>query len=175
MLYFLHSTLVLSCFIDVVLTLSIGWCYGLLPDGTNHYLNQCCLTMESVLGHSPRAISQEVLIDLIHKMCSEITLLKLPPYCPGGSKWVKQKISDFCSHSTGPRVDIETRCMALGLRWPASWCNHPYCSQNYIGFTGNQGLYSTRDKKLYHQILKPHSMGVDLSGGSQFWKTKSWR
>ena len=39
-------------------------------------------------GINLRAVLQEVLMNLIHNMCSEITLLKLLPYLPGGNELI---------------------------------------------------------------------------------------
>ena len=52
---------------------------------------------QSVLWHL-RAITQEVLMNTIHKMCSKITLLKLPPHIPGGNELIDMNDSSPTVH-----------------------------------------------------------------------------
>ena len=59
----------------------------------SHYLNQCWVIIKGVLYHLQKCsvvISQEVPINLICNMYSEITLLKLLPHLPraNGSQWI---------------------------------------------------------------------------------------
>ena len=49
----------------------------------NHYLHQCWLSSKVFCSIQLRAISQEVLMNLIRNKCSEITILKLLPDLPG--------------------------------------------------------------------------------------------
>ena len=46
----------------------------------SHYLNQCLLIIRAFCGIHVRANSQDILINLIHTMCSHITLLKELPH-----------------------------------------------------------------------------------------------
>ena len=52
----------------------------------SHYLNQCQLTTQGVYGI--HMIAQEVPMNLIRNMCSEITFWKLQPHLTGVMQWV---------------------------------------------------------------------------------------
>ena len=55
---------------------------------TSRYLSQCWLIINSVLWQSPKSKFTRSVHELIHSMCSDITLLKSLKHLPGG-QWVK--------------------------------------------------------------------------------------
>ena len=70
----------------IQICLNIGSVNGLLSDGINHYLNNCNkrldLLSKMFCGIHLKAISQEMLMNLICSGCLEITLLKSLAYDP---------------------------------------------------------------------------------------------
>ena len=60
----------------------------------SHYLNQCWLIIKGVLWHSPASISQ-VLMNLIHNKCLEITLSDVQVQLPGSNELNRQIKYDF--------------------------------------------------------------------------------
>ena len=56
-----------------------------------YYLKRCWLIIEVFCGIHPRAISQEVLMNLICNICLEITLPKLLQYVPGANELMKNQ------------------------------------------------------------------------------------
>ena len=70
------------------------------------------LSSKMFCGIHLRAISQEVLMNLISNMCSEITLLNLPPHLPGTNELNRDKVCE-CTCIGWPTMPIQ-----LGLmRW----------------------------------------------------------
>ena len=58
---------------------------GLLPDGTQDIVH---LSSNVFCVIYTRTLSQEVLLNIIRNMCSEITLLKFLPHLPGANELI---------------------------------------------------------------------------------------
>ena len=87
-----------------------------------HYLHQCWLIINVLYGIDLRAISQEMLMNLIRNMCSETTLLNLLPHLPGAdesiySLWPSDVI---WRHRTG---STKAQVMACCLMAPSHYLN----------------------------------------------------
>ena len=65
---------------------NIGSGNGLLPNGTKSLPEPMLTSSDVFCGIHFRVISQEMLINLIRNMCSEIVLLKSPPHLPATSE-----------------------------------------------------------------------------------------
>ena len=58
----------------------------------SHYMNQCWLSSKVFCSIHLRAVSEEVLVNLICNLCWNITLLKLLPHFPGLDELIMESV-----------------------------------------------------------------------------------